>query len=267
MLDLTERKRAEAERLKLEEHLRQAEKLESIGRFASGIAHDFNNMLGGILAYGEMLFEEAPEDTPRKRHAQNVLTAAMRGRELVEQILGYSRGQRARHAPTDLCSAVAEPLELMRSSQPAAVTLKANISDAPLVDIGHATQLRQVVTNLCSNAIQAMGGGGTLHITVTPLDAPAARPLSHGRLTRGRWACLRVEDSGCGMDEATLARIFEPFFTTKEAGRGTGLGLALVQAIVMDLGGAINVSGAPAQSTTISIYLRLADAPPPAAAA
>ena len=260
VLDLSERKRAEAERLKLEERVRQAEKLEAIGRFASGIAHDFNNVLGGIMAYGEMLFEEVPEDARRKRYAQNVLTAATRGRDLVEQILTYSRNQRAKYVPTDMCRTVAEALELLRASVPASVTLKASISDAPLVVMGHATQLHQVIMNLCSNSIQAMSAGGTLHVAITAVDVLVERALSHSNLRRGRWVCLRVEDSGCGMDEATLARMFEPFFTTKEVGRGTGLGLALVYAIVIDLGGAIDVKSVPGKGSTFSIYIPMADA-------
>ena len=113
--------------------------------------------------------------------------------------------------------------------------------------------------NLCSNSLQAMSTGGTLRVAVTPMDAPANRRLSHGDLKQGRCVCLSVEDSGCGMDEATLARIFEPFYTTKELGRGTGLGLALVYAIVADLGGAIDVKSALGQGSRFSIYLPLAD--------
>jgi PAS domain S-box-containing protein len=255
--DITDRKRAEAQRLDLEERLRQAEKLEAIGRLASGIAHDFNNVLGGIMAYGEMLLDEAPDGTPRKRHAQNVLTAAGRGRELVDQILGYSRSQRAKHVPIDVCGAVAETLELLRTSVPAPVTLKASIPESPLIVIGHATQFHQVLTNLCSNAIQAMSTGGTLRVVVTAIVVVAERALSHASLTPGRYACLRVEDTGIGMDSATLARIFEPFFTTKQAGRGTGLGLALVYAIVTDLDGAVDVTSAPGEGSTFSIYLPL----------
>src|SRR5262249_12571146 len=142
--DITERKRVEAERLKLEERLRHAEKMEAIGRFASGITHDFSNVLGAILGYGEMLFDEAPATSARKRHAQTVLTAATRGRDLVDQILAYSRRQRGRRATTDVCHTVAETLELVHSSLPVSVTLQASIPDAPLVVIGDATQLHQV---------------------------------------------------------------------------------------------------------------------------
>ena len=263
----TERRRAEGERMKLEERLHQAEKMEAIGRFASGIAHDFNNVIGGIMAYGEMLFEEAPEDAPRKRYAQNVLTAANRGHELVEQILAYSRSQHGEHVPIDACRIVAETLELFRASVPASVTLKTSIPDAPLVVMGHATQLYQVVTNLCRNAIQAMSAGGTLQVAITPAEVVAERPLAQGKLSPGRFVCLSVEDSGSGIDEVALARIFEPFFTTKEAGRGTGLGLALVWAIVTDLGGAIDVKSRLGEGSTFSIYIPLAYAEGVASAA
>jgi PAS domain S-box-containing protein len=258
VVDLSERKRAEAERLKLEERLRQGEKMEAVGRFAGGIAHDFNNILAGILAYGDMLFEQAPPDSPLKRYAQNVLTAANRGHALVEQILAHSRNQRGRRAPADMCRTVAETLELVRGSLPADIRLDASAPEMPLVVIGDATQLHQVVMNLCSNAIQAMSGAGTLRVTLEAAEIEAERALSQGRLKPGRYARLTVEDSGSGMDETTLSRIFEPFFTTKEVGRGTGLGLSLVYAIVTDLAGAIDVKSVVKQGSTFAIYLPLA---------
>jgi len=257
--DVTERKLAEAERTKLEERLRQAEKMEAVGRFASGIAHDFNNVLGGIMAFGELLLDDAPEDAPRKRYAQNVLVAATRGRDLVDQILAFTRSQRSKRARVDVCSTVVETLELVRSSLPRSVTLHAALPDMSLVVIGDATQLHQIVMNLCRNSIDAMSGGGTLHVTITHRAVDADSGLSHGTLRSGAHVCLRVEDTGCGMDEATLARIFEPFFTTKEIGRGTGLGLALVYAIVSDFGGAIDVKSVPDKGSTFSIYIPMAD--------
>ncbi|MDB5864761.1 MAG: multi-sensor signal transduction multi-kinase, partial [Betaproteobacteria bacterium] len=258
ILDLTERKCAEAERARLGQRLRQAEKMEAVGRLAGGIAHDFNNVLAGILAYGDMLFEEAPADSARKRYAQNVLTAATRGRALVEQILAYSRSQRGKRAPTDVCRAVAETLELVRGSLPTDIRLDASAPEAPLVVIGDATQLHQVVMNLCSNAIQAMSGGGALRVALEATGFSTERALTHGTLKPGRYVRLSVEDSGSGMDETTRSRIFEPFFTTKEIGRGTGLGLSLVDAIVTDLAGAIDVKSAVEQGSTFAIYLPLA---------
>ena len=257
--DVTERKLAQAERERLEMRLRQAEKMEAVGRLAGGIAHDFNNVLGGIFAYGEMLFDKAPERSPLKRYAQNVLTAATRGRELVEQILAYSRSQRGKRAPVDVAHVVAETLELVRGSLPAGIRLEASAPETALVVIGDATQLHQVLMNLCSNAIQAVGAGGTVRVALEAAVPTAELGLSHGTLRPGRYVRLSVEDSGSGMDEATLSRIFEPFFTTKEIGRGTGLGLSLVYAIVTDSGGAIDVKTAPGQGSTFTIYLALAD--------
>jgi PAS domain S-box-containing protein len=260
--DITERKHAQAERAQLEQRLRQAEKMESVGRLAAGIAHDFNNVLAGVFAYGEMLFEETPEHSPLKRYAKNVLTAATRGRALVEQILAYSRSQLGKRAPIDIGQVVAETLELLRGSLPAAIRLEASAPQLPLVVIGDATQLHQVVMNLCSNAIQATSAGGTLHVALEAAELPAERALFNGTLRPGHYVRLTVEDSGSGMDAATLSRIFEPFFTTKEIGRGTGLGLSLVYAIVTDAGGAIDVRSILEQGSTFTIYLpRAHDAP------
>ena len=257
--DITERKRAQAERERLEQRLRQAEKMEAVGRLAGGIAHDFNNVLAGVLAYGEMLLEEAPEGSPLKRYAQNVLTAASRGRELVEQILAYSRSQRGRRVPMDVANVVAETLELIRGSLPANIHLEASVQQSPQVVIGDATQLHQVVMNLCSNAIHALSAGGTLRVILDTADVSGERTLSHGTLQPGSYVRLTVQDGGSGMDRATLSRIFEPFFTTKDVGKGTGLGLSLVYAIVTDSGGAIDVKSAPGWGSTFAIYLTRAD--------
>jgi signal transduction histidine kinase len=253
--DVTEEKRAQAERERLEQRLRQAAKMEAVGRLASGIAHDFNNVLGSVFGYGEMLIERVPADSPLKRYAQNVVAAATRGRDLVEQILTYSRSQRGKRVPVDVAEVVAETLELLRGSLPSGIRLEANAPAPPLVVIGNATQLLQVVMNLCSNAIQAMRAGGTLRVVLETAELSAERALSHGTLGTGRYLRLIVEDSGCGMEEATVARIFEPFFTTKEVGQGTGLGLSLVYDIVNDSGGAIDVKSAPQQGSTFTIYL------------
>jgi PAS domain S-box-containing protein len=253
--DITERKHAQDEREQLEQRLRQAEKMEAVGRLAAGIAHDFNNVLAGVFAYGEMLFDETPEHSPLKRYAKNVLTGATRGRALVEQILAYSRSQLGKRAPIDIGPVVAETLELLRGSLPAGIRLQASTPQLPLVVIGDATQLHQVVMNLCTNAIQATNAGGTLRVALEAVDLPAERALSNGTLRPGHYVRLTVEDNGSGMDAATLSRIFEPFFTTKEIGRGTGLGLSLVYAIITDAGGAIDVHSILDQGSTFSIYL------------
>jgi signal transduction histidine kinase len=253
--DVTAEKWAQAERERLEQRLRQAAKMEAVGRLAGGIAHDFNNVLMGVYAYGEMAFDEAPADSRLKRYAQNVLAAATRGRELVEQILTYSRSQRGKRAPVDVTNVVGETLELLRGSLPAGIRLEASAPASPQVVIGDATQLHQVVMNLCSNAIQAMRAGGVLGVRLETAELSGERALSHGTLGAGGYLRLIVEDSGSGMEEATLARLFEPFFTTKEVGQGTGLGLSLVYAIITDSGGAIDVKSASQQGSTFTIYL------------
>jgi len=250
---------AQAEREQLEQRLRQAEKMEAVGRLAGGIAHDFNNVLAGVFAYGEMLFEETPEDSPLKRYAKNVLTAATRGRALVEQILAFSRSQLGKRVPVDVTQVVAETLELLRGCLSANIGLESSAPVLPLIVIGDATQLHQVVMNVCSNAMQAMSETGTLRVALEAADLSAERALSHGTLGPGRYVRLTIQDSGSGMDQATLARIFEPFFTTKEIGRGTGLGLSLVYAIVTDAGGAIDVRSALEQGSTFTIYLARAE--------
>src|SRR3984893_459779 len=198
---------AQAEREQLEQRLRQAEKMEAVGRLAGGIAHDFNNILAGVFAYGEMLFEETPEDSPLKRYAKNVLTAATRGRSLVEQILAYSRSQLGKRAPVDVAQVVAETLELLRGSLPADIRLESSAPAVPLIVIGDATQLHQVVMNLCSNAIHAMEGGGTLRVALEAADLVAERALSHGTVGPGCYVRLIVQDSGSGMEAATRARL------------------------------------------------------------
>ena len=257
--DITERKLAGAERRRLEQRVRQAEKMEAVGRLAGGIAHDFNNILGGILGYAELLFEQTAKGSPLKRYAQNVLTAANRARGLVDQILAYSRSPRGKRVPVDFGRIVAETLELIRGSLAPDMRLEGKLPAAPLFVVGDPTQLHQVLMNLCTNAIQAMSEHGTLRVALDAEDAGVERALAHGSLQPGAYVRLTVQDTGPGMDEATRARIFEPFFTTKDIGKGTGLGLSLVYGIVTDSGGGIDVESAPGRGSTFTIYLPRVD--------
>lgn len=258
--DINERKQAEAERARLEQRLRQAEKMEAVGRLAGGIAHDFNNLLGGILGYAELLAEKAPPGSALERYADNVLAGANRASGLVEQILSYSRSQRGKRVPVELGGIVAETLELVRGSLAPGIALQSDLS-RPLYVVGDETQLHQVTMNLCTNAVHAMPEGGTLRVALESADVAADQPLAHGTLRAGHYVRLTVEDTGSGMDQATLARVFEPFFTTKEIGKGTGLGLSLVYGIVTDSGGAIDVASEPGQGSRFSIYLPRVESP------
>jgi PAS domain S-box-containing protein len=259
--DITERKHADAERARLEQRLRQAEKMEAVGRLAGGIAHDFNNILGGILGYAEMLVEGADAGSPQKRYAQNVLTAANRAGALVEQILWYSRSQRGKRVPVEMDRIVAETLELVRGSLATGINLEAHLPAQPLFVVGDPTQLHQIMMNLCTNAIHAMGERGTLRVLLDAEEVAEERVFAHTTLHAGPYARLAVEDTGIGMEPTTLARLFEPFFTTKEVGKGTGLGLSLVYGIVTDSSGAIDVQSKPGQGSRFIIYLPRVDAP------
>ena len=259
--DINERKLADAEHARLAQRLRQAEKMEAVGRLAGGIAHDFNNILGGIHGYAEMLVETTADGSPQKRYARNVLAAASRASHLVEQILSYSRSQRGRKMPVTLERVVAETLELVKGSLPPGIRLESELPADSLCVVGDPTQLHQITMNLCTNAIHAIGESGTLRVTLDAVELSAERVAGLVTLRAGRYARLTVVDDGVGMDEATLARVFEPFFTTKEVGKGTGLGLSLVYGIVTDAEGAIEVSSAPGRGSRFEIYLPRVDAP------
>jgi PAS domain S-box-containing protein len=257
--DISERRLAEAEQDRLQGRLRQAEKMEAVGRLAGGIAHDFNNVLGGILGYGEMLLESAAEGSPEQRYARNLLIAANRARDLVDQILTYSRSQRAVRKPVETGRIVRETFEVIRGSPPPGIALELELPQDPLVVFGDATQLHQVVMNLCTNAIHAMGSHGTLSVSLHGFEADRELTFAQGVLPPGRYVKLCVADTGSGMDRVTLARIFEPFFTTKEIGRGTGLGLSLVYGIVADSGGAMHVESASGKGSRFEVYLPRAE--------
>jgi signal transduction histidine kinase/ActR/RegA family two-component response regulator len=268
--ELTRRENAEqaarAERERLEQRLRQGEKMEAIGRLSGGIAHDFNNILGGIMGYAEMLLEDLPEGSPHQAYARHLLAASQRARQLVEQILTYSRTAKVPRQPIELGKIVRETLDVMRGSVGDGIRIEGAIPALPAVTIGDATQLHEVVMNLCTNAVQAMGDHGTLTVRLDAVDASEALALSHGTLEPGPYLKLTVADTGVGMDDETLAHIFEPFFTTKEVGGGTGLGLAIVYGIVSDSNGAISVSTRKGEGTRFEIYLPRADKATPVTA-
>jgi len=253
--EIAERKRAEAERAKLQERLRQAEKVEAIGTLAGGIAHDFNNILGAILGYGELAQGKvrgggAPED-----ELEQVMQAGIRGKRLVEHILAFSRGGGGHRVPVHVQSVVAEVLTQLAASLPRGVHLERRLAAGDAAVVGDATQLHQVAMNLCTNAVQSMATGGVLRAALDRVELAHRRSLSHGVLEPGAWVRLAVSDTGCGIPPAALGRIFDPFFTTKGVGKGTGLGLSLVHGIVADTGGAIDVATREGAGTTFSVWL------------
>lgn len=267
--DITERKHVETEKERLETQLRQSQKMEAMGTLAGGIAHDFNNILGAILGYGELVQQAVSENTDLRRYIDNVMQAGGRAKLLVERILAFSRSGLSERKPVDVQSVIAETLELLAAASLApGVRLETRLDAAGAAIVGDATQLHQVTMNLCTNALQAMEGGGLLAVTLDRVDVAVERPLSHGTLVPDAYLQLCVKDTGNGIPPEVLDRMFDPFFTTKGVGKGTGLGLSLVHGIVADLGGAIDVSTMIGAGTTFTIWLpcrgqAVAGPPPP----
>ncbi len=268
--DITDHKQGEAQQRALESQLRESQKMEAIGTLAGGVAHDFNNLLAAILGNLVLAREDVGEQHPAQESLTEINRAAIRARQLVQQILTFSRRQTQEMLRQPLTPQVEEALGLMRSLLPASIKLNVRLSAASLPVLADATQMQQVLMNLCTNAWQAMEGRpGEITVALREVTLDASQGLQMGGLASGSYACLSVADNGPGMDEATQQRIFEPFFTTKAPGAGTGLGLAVVHGIVKAHRGAIALHSRPGEGARFDVYLPLAsgrDAMPPAIA-
>ncbi|MDX1375773.1 MAG: PAS domain S-box protein, partial [Burkholderiales bacterium] len=261
--DITERKRAEIERAALEAQLRQAQKMEAIGQLTGGIAHDFNNILTGIMGYLVLAGERpaAFEDPRLARHLEQARLGAQRARDLIQQMLTFSRGRRGSATPVALGPLIAEATALLRSSLPATLELRTAMEKGlPQVRID-PVQFEQVLLNLCINARDAMEGSGTVRVHARIADASGQRCASCKQKLDGRFVEIAVEDEGHGIPPEVLERMFEPFFSTKDVGRGSGMGLASVHGIVHEHGGHIVVDTLPGRGTTFRIELPALEAP------
>ena len=243
------------ERLRAEEMLRQSQKMEAIGTLSAGIAHDFNNILTAILGFADLGFEDAPAGSKAKRHLARVLHAAQRGKDLVKQILSFSRKGEEELTPTVLAPVIKESIKMLRASLPKTIEIRGDITTEPSLALADPTQIQQIIMNLGTNAAHAMWERGGLMtvdlscVTVTSEDAPEAG------LPPGPYLKFSVSDTGMGMDRDILERVFDPFFTTKKRGEGTGLGLWVVQAIVKNHKGAITVRSTPGEGSTFEVFL------------
>jgi PAS domain S-box-containing protein len=247
--DVTARLQAEREYAELEARLRQAQKLEALGTLAGGIAHDFNNLLAAATNYAELARLDADHAELVREHLDGVAVAHRRARDLVNRILTFSRRQSQERTQTSLPLVVEEVMRLLRSSLSKSIRVELVLDPSTAPILANATQIHQVVMNLCTNAAHAMGTrGGTLSVRVEASEAqalPEARPARRVRLV--------VEDTGAGMSEETVGRLFEPFFTTKQPGEGTGLGLSVVHGIVRDHGATISVQSELGRGTRFVI--------------
>jgi PAS domain S-box-containing protein len=250
-LDLTERK-------KLEAQIRHAQKMEAIGTLAGGIAHDFNNILGAIMGYTEMAIANSAVDSKLRLYLERVYQAGERARDLVTQILTFSRQTEQERKPVQIAAIAKEVLKLLRSSLPTTIEIQPDITTLPqrCLVLADPTQIHQVLMNLCTNAAHAMRAkGGILSVSMSEIEADAALLLQHPDLGPRSYVRLTVSDTGHGMDGVVMERIFEPYFTTKAPGEGTGLGLAVVQGIVRSHRGTITVDSKPGKGSIFHVLL------------
>ncbi len=264
--NIEQRREQEESQKRLENQLRQSQKMETIGTLAGGIAHDFNNILTPILGYSSLINSRLSPDDPNSERMRNIEISARRGADMIKQILSFSRKDEGEMESRWLSPILQDALKLVRATAPPSVEIQADITkDCPPV-MADNTQIQQLVLNLCTNAIQAMTDNtGMLKVQLKQVDVDQKSAESSPVLEPGPHAQLTISDNGHGMDEETLTRIFDPFFTSKQAGKGTGLGLAMVHTIVKNHKGDIFVSSKPAEGTTFTIYFPLSSVPVQAA--
>jgi signal transduction histidine kinase/CheY-like chemotaxis protein len=255
MIAWIEREGAERRRVATEQQLRQSQKMEALGTLAGGIAHDFNNILTAIIGNAQLGMLELDDRSAVKESLDEVLHSAERAADLVRRILLFSRRQDIARQPIPVQPIVEDVLKLVRVSMPKNITIESRY-EAGMADVsGDASQLYQVVMNLCTNAVHAMSpGGGRMTVTVESATLSGQRSLSQMNLAPGSYVRLRVRDTGTGMSKQVMERLFEPFFSTKGHG-GTGLGLSVVHGIVRDHDGAITVDSEPGKGATFDVYL------------
>lgn len=249
--DVTEQNRLRREERRLQEELHESQKMEALGTLAGGVAHDFNNLLSSIRGFTELALMDLTDRPEQCEQLAFVMRAADRAKELVQQILTFSRRSLGERVVLSLSLVAEEALRLMQSTLPSNITCKFDGRQQDCTVKAHPAQLHQIVMNLCTNAVHAMRpAGGTLAVNVARQTI-----LADADLNPGDYVVLSVADTGVGMDAETLGRVFEPYFTTKPKGQGTGLGLSVVHGIVKNLGGRIRVRSLPGQGTTFVLLL------------
>jgi PAS domain S-box-containing protein len=259
--DITAQRRAEEDKAKLEAQLRQAQKMEAIGTLAGGIAHDFNNILTSIYGFVELTMMVLPESSRAYDNLDHVLKGLDRARDLINQILAFSRQTEHEFKAIDIVPVVKETLKLLRASLPSTIAIENRVEVEGRYIMGDPTQIQQVLMNLCTNAHHAMKDtGGMLTVAVEPEVVGDRLAQRLGLLATGDYLRISVSDTGCGMDTHTQERIFDPFFTTKPVGEGTGLGLSIVHGIISAHNGAINVYSEPDVGTTFLLYFPVTSA-------
>ena len=256
-VELNQRRiRAEKEQQKLEIQLGQARKMEAIGTLAGGIAHDFNNILGIIMGNTELVMEDMEPSNPSLENLEKVMVASFRAKEMINQLLRFSRQKDSEQKPIELNKIILDSLKLLRASIPTHIEIQTDISETACTVLGDTTQINQILINLCTNAAHAMqANGGVLTVKLDHVELNNNALFVHSDLQEGAYIQLIVADTGHGISSDSIDRIFEPYFTTKEQGKGTGLGLAVVHGIVKKHGGDIQVFSEMGAGTEFHILL------------
>ncbi len=254
-IDVTEQRHAEEIKAKLEEQLRQSQRIEAVGKLAGGVAHDFNNILTAIIGFSDLLLNALDDDDRRRNLVVQIRKSGSRAASLTRQLLAFSRKQVLQPRRIDVNQIVSEMDKLLRRLIGEDVQLVTQLAPGATPTFADPGQLEQIVMNLAVNARDAMPQGGALTIETAMIELGEDYALSRPEVDAGSYVVLSVSDTGCGMDEATRSRIFEPFYTTKELGEGTGLGLSTVYGIVKQSGGHVWVYSEVDQGATFKIYL------------
>ncbi len=251
-----------SEQRRLEEQLRQAQKMEAIGTLAGGIAHDFNNVLAAIIGFTEMVIDDVPDDPRVREKMERVLKAGLRGRDLVKQILAFTRKSEGGGKEISLTPLVKETYDLLRASLASTIRMKLAITTGDDYVVADPSQLQQVLMNLATNAADAMQEeGGQLTIELSSVTFPPGSVPPDADMKPGSYVKLAVKDTGAGITDAVRQRMFEPFFTTKGIGKGTGMGLAVVYGLVKGHGGAVTVQSEAGQGSTFNVFLPQVERP------
>ena len=256
IIDITSLKMAEQKTRDLETQLRQAQKLEAIGTLAGGIAHDFNNILSAIVGYSELTRQNIKGQKKPEEYLGHVLSASQRAKDLVKQILTFSRRTEQKIQPVNVTLVAKEAFKLLRGSLPPSIDMAINIESESLMVESDPTNIHQIIINLCTNAAHAMAdSNGILKLELKEVEKGKQDGRESGGIEPGRYVQIKIEDTGHGMSPATLERIFDPYFTTKPVGEGTGLGLSVVHGIVVGMGGSIEVHSEMSKGTMFTILL------------
>jgi signal transduction histidine kinase/ActR/RegA family two-component response regulator len=256
---LRRRDRLEEERRRLERGLRDSQKAEAVGFLAASMAHDFNNVLGAIVGYAEVARNHVEDDPQATETLDGLLAASERARQLVRRVLTFDPHRSVAHGPLAIEPIVAEVTALIRAGLPSSITLRPPADGCAGLISGDATEVHQVVMNLCTNAVRAMPAGGQLEVRVEAMQVDQSRELTLGTLQPGRWLRLSVIDTGIGLSSDQQRSIFDPFYTSRAGGEGCGIGLTVVRNIVSGMGGAIEVESTPGSGTKMSVYWPLLD--------